>query len=111
MFSDETGNARNQIDGEGSGESDIGGPANPKIMSLQRLLSSEEGNDFSKMKENAAQFFDAPKPQKEANFLQNVNPPNYLESNLAALTPESSFASPNAYSTQSGLTAGASGML
>ena len=78
-------------------------------MSLQRLLSSEEGNNFNKMQENTQHFFNAPNQQKESNYLQTTNPSSYLESNLAALTPESSFVAPNAFNTQSGLSAGASG--
>ena len=108
---DEPAQARHEINGEGSGESELGGDSNPKIMSLQRLLSSEEGNDFNKMRENVQHFFDAPNSRKESNYLQTTNPSNYLESNLAALTPESAFAAPNAFNKQSGLTAGASGTL
>lgn len=80
-------------------------------MSLQRLLSSEEGNEFSNMKQNVEHFFEPKNSQQESNFMQTKNPSNYLESNLAALTPESSFTSPNAFNTQSGLSAGATGKL
>ena len=107
---DQPGQVRHEIDGEGSGDSEIGVENNPKVMSLQRLLSSEEGTDFRKIQENTQHFFDTPNPLKSANYLQSTNPSNYLESNLAALTPESSFAAPNAFNTQSGLTAGTSGV-
>ena len=78
-------------------------------MSLQRLLSSEDGNEFSKLQENTQYFFNTPNPQRESNYLQSATPSNYLETNLAALTPESSFVAPNVFNTQSGLSAGASG--
>ena len=105
----QTGEARHDITGEGSGASEFGSETNPKLMSLQRLLSSEEGNDFSKLQENTQHFFNTPNPQRESNYLQSTTPSNYLETNLAALTPESSFIAPNAFNTQSGLSAGASG--
>lgn len=108
----EGGHARHNIAGEGSG-SEFGDGGNAKAVSLQKLLQSEEGPrpEFAKMKENVQHFFEAPvAAQKEANYFQTTNPANYLESNLAALTPESAVVAPNAFSTQSGLTAGASGM-
>ena len=110
MFIGEAAHTRNEIKGEGSG-SDAGESSNANVMSLQKLLGSEDGgNEFGRMRDNAQHFFDAlPANQKVANYLQTTSPSSYLESNLAALTPESSVAAPNAFSTQSGLTAGASG--
>eukprot|EP00795_Rhopilema_esculentum_P005038 gene5038-148_t len=110
MFIGEAAHTRNEIKGEGSG-SDAGESSNANVMSLQKLLGSEDGgNEFGRMRDNAQHFFDAlPANQKVANYLQKTSPSSYLESNLAALTPESSVAAPNAFSTQSGLTAGASG--
>ena len=82
-----------------------------KDFSLQRLLSSEEGSgaEFPRDKENAQHYFEAPHSSKEANYLEAPASASYLQSNLAALTPESAAAAPNAYNMQSGLSAGSPG--